>query len=366
MVTSKGPTSAVPSSTGNISSGLGHYSLTASTEERQLLSDELTDAQRTELRRSHPWLQARLFQHHQKLIFDYIINGSDLPLGGRVVDAIRRLEFQERENKEHGHAMYAIELAACIDLDFDINDPAALKRFVERLESIVTGVLKERRGVIDKDVVTANAIASNNTEQLAVLAHENDPDYRPTRDYWSVMGERHPGYTRFNPSLNYDYVHSPEATVDSDAVHTLCRKHQLAYQIHHCCIPCYKYVKFGGEKKCRYHYPRPVGETTTVVKERGPASRSRTAAYLRTGNMYSNAVTASPLLHSAIHSNVDVQFLINKAGGAAEYLTKYVTKAEAPDSLLFKNLLIKMLANYSLSEGNKQQLNSTIQHLTFN
>jgi hypothetical protein len=91
-------------------------------EQRRAKSSQLTPFERQQLINTHPWLAARIFHLHEGLYFDLILNGEDLPLGAKILDWIKRTEFQGR-GTTHQHALYALELSAAGVLTYDPKDP---------------------------------------------------------------------------------------------------------------------------------------------------------------------------------------------------------------------------------------------------
>jgi hypothetical protein len=72
----------------------------------------------------------------------------------------------------------------------------------------------------------------------------------------------------------------------------------------------------------------------------------------RRNNCNNNPTFASPLAALGTNGNHDARMMINGVGGAVEYVTGYATKAEAPDSQLTKNMLVRMLSKQAISSGN--------------
>jgi hypothetical protein len=330
----------------------GHPSMTMTIEDRQALTDQLSAAQRSVLLNQHPWLTAQLFHLQQQLFFDLILNGEDKPLGGEIVDFILRTEFQGR-GTSHRHAIYALKRIQGMDLRYDPDNPASLDAFVKALDKGVTAMLEERRGLKHKDQFTEAAKRDNNRTHLNILQQETQPNYVPDPNtLFAQMGTKHPAQLRFDGNLNYDLLSGSNNDIASDTTQNLARDLSLAFQMHTCCRPCFKYCKKNADQVCRYRFPRETRSASAVTVERDNKSRIKAYVCPRCNNSYMNGHFASPLAHIGTSANHDAQVLINGCGGALEYITGYTTKAEAPDSNLVKTLLIRMLSNQAIRAGN--------------
>jgi hypothetical protein len=191
-----------------------------------------------------------------------------------------------------------------------------------------------------------NQIDPEDMNRQSLLESEKCDSFRPDIGHFHDLKDPRRG--EFNKELNYNMpvdVNDENLYCVStfDELITQYRNIQLATNIHFCTFTCFKYSK----NECRFSYPKPISNSTTIVHDRDRKQRARTRVLPSNNNAYFNPHIKSPLYVCAQRCNTDIQYIGNKRG-AAEYCTSYALKAEEPDRDSLSKFLIKFYNNKQL------------------
>ena len=181
-------------------------------------------------------------------------------------------------------------------------------------------------------------------ERIRQIAEESKYEWTPHSQYF--LDNTDPRRDGFNPSLNY--IRSADGQFEDPEVQSMCRRLQIANQMHRCCFTCFKYCK-DGDNICRFCFPWPENENSSstdvlILKDRDKKLRVRVRLIPERNNANINSTFVSPLINCAHGGNSDIQFIMN-SHGAAEYAAGYASKAEAPDQRKLQKIFVKAIAN---------------------
>eukprot|EP01034_Spumella_vulgaris_P024801 gene24801-31181_t len=319
----------------------------AENELRESHSDMLNKSQRAKILRDHPYLSARLHALQQTAFWDCIIMGKHQPFG-KVVDFWRRVEFQLR-GTPHSHNLICIARSSTsVSEDSLLNpdDPIAVAPVLSLVNDLTTACLQPRA---EGDVTELSTLRDDVHEEER--KRETEPNFNPDRATY-FQDATHPGRQRFT-AVGRDFRYNKRTgKIVNLKVQSLYRRLQIANQLHSCRNSCYKYCKYGAVKKCRYGFPKPVLEGNTehavIRREKDRRSRLRIKVEPARNNRNLNVSSTNPLIALACRGNHDIQYMANSFGGA-EYVSKYASKADAPDSKGLLNVVNRKLASATLS-----------------
>ncbi len=318
----------------------------ASVADRQRVSDALTKKDRAVLLRYHPLLSARLHVAQQTVFWKCIVHGKSQPFGV-VKDFWRRVEFQER-GTPHSHNLINIavskdginenSLSSCGD---PVIDAKQLQLVKDAVCNVSTARLQPRHVTDFKELPTEDPVSH---DHLRAAEHE----YRWNPDRTTYFKDlTHPCRERFS-AFGRDFTFNPiTGEIPDEQVQSLFRRLQIANQMHVCRGSCFKYCKQGQPQVCRYEFIKAVVEgnyTAAVIincRDRRGRIRIRVDPPRTNGNL--NVCAASPLIVLACKGNHDIQYIANKSGGA-EYVSKYASKTDTPDSRSLINAVSRRLA----------------------
>ena len=151
-----------------------------------------------------------------------------------------------------------------------------------------------------------------------------------------------------NPHVcNQSYVEVEDFHQDLVDLVATCQRHTR-------CSASYCLRNYQGQQKCRYGYPKPLQQQTTILTEDGEPA-------LITARNDSLINSYNPLQLSAWRANVDIQFCISRHK-VIEYCAKYATKSE-PRSQSLKDIFTAIVntlqyGNTSLKAVQKLLINS--------
>jgi hypothetical protein len=310
-----------------------------SLESRRAYSDALTAAQRMDILRAHPFLSARLHAAQRVAYWQNILCGARKPLG-HIVDYWMRVEFQMK-GTPHLHSLINVSrdsMPGITASSITSKDPAERQRVMSFVRKVATARLEPRDDGNDDD-----------------LRNDDGRDYRLELErLWTYNVERqsyfrdrsHPARSRFNGNWNYS-MNSVKDSIVSAAVRYHYRRLQLAYQMHLCRDSCYKYCRRGRPKTCRYGFTKvrvpQNDQNCIIVQDRDNRSRIRVRVLPPRNNGNINNHMRNPLCFIASRGNQDIQYIQNTTGGA-EYVSKYVSKADTAETTVFQNAVNRALA----------------------
>jgi hypothetical protein len=340
---------------------LPHY---ATLDERQRVSDKLSKKDRAVLLRYHPLLSARLHAAQQTVFWKYIVHGKSQPFGV-VKDYWRRVEFQER-GTPHSHNLINIEITKNGINENSLSntgnaelDAAQIQLVKDAICSVATARLQPRHA---NDFTELPEEDSESHEHL----RNAERDYRWNPDRTTYFKDKnHPCRERFTAFGRDFYFNPATGEIPDEQVQSLFRRLQIANQMHVCHESCFKYCKAGQPRICRYEFIKAVidGNYTAAViincRDRRGRIRIRVDPPRTNGNL--NVCAASPLIVLGCRGNHDVQYIANKSGGA-EYVSKYASKSDTPDSRSLINAVSRRLAlrTVQLAPGEELTFRSTL------
>ncbi len=324
----------------------------SSIEKRREVSDSLTSDERYKILRNFPYLSARIHAAQQDLFWKYILNGKHKPLG-EILDFWRRVEFQMK-GTPHSHNLICTATNG-IDATTVVSASRLERRKVTDLvRSVSTAVLVPRDLSDNEDLPAKTSEAEK--QRLAEQKYDfnlNRPEY--------FKDETFPCRKRFSAKDRCFWYNKVTGYIPNKEVRRQFRRLQLANQMHKCRDPsCYKYCKHGQARICRYEFPKtPLKGNTLnaiILKDRDRKSRIRIRVMPPRNNANLNAGSANPLIVLATRGNHDIQFVNNTSGGA-EYVSKYASKADVPESSnAFKNAISRKLAYEVMKNGDDTPL----------
>ena len=304
--------------------------LNASIDERRKAVNALTYRQRGDILRRHPAISARIFALMQDAIHKHILCGKDQPFG-EITDYFAREEEQAR-GCPHGHHMLAVRVLDGISAkSISSTSPEEQAKVIALINATLTACL-QARGADD----TSDWENYTPEEYAHVRTLETDYNYNVVPST-VTKDSCHPCRERFDATLDYSYRNGG---LKSDVMRKTIRRHQLVNQMHSCRASCWKKCEKGALKVCRYGYVQqqlPNNDKTAVIEmDEDALNRIRYRAMPQRNNGNINVCPISPLVNLTTRGNVDFQYICN-VYGALEYVSKYVSKAEAPDCKLLQN-----------------------------
>ena len=331
-------------------------------KQRQEASDKLTKDERVTLMRQNPVIASRIWDLQQTAFFNNVINGAALPLGGKVIDRIKKNEVQDK-GSEHGHEILSIE--------HDLTVPRAQRITDEWLED---AALQDET----KRITIENMVGNVVTAKLLGSADDQAWDWKEAGAQ-DIFSERfpdkdHPLRVRFDPDLDYS-VHPVTKEPNDSAVKRQYRRIQSASFGHVCRHSCWKYKtkkktqrhsKSRSKLDCRYGHPVPEHQKVRggVFKHRSDRAqvcsdydrkgRKRRRVLPARNNAHLAPCPVSPLMMLAHLGNSNIQYISN-VFGALEYFVNYVGKVDEPESKDVINSVIRLLSLYATDAEPKLQ-----------
>jgi hypothetical protein len=309
--------------------------------ERQAYCNALTEGQRQDILRAHPFMSARIHALQQEAYWANVLSGQGKPLG-EVSDYWMRVEFQMK-GTPHWHTMINVTQASLPDINegsVKSEDIAERRRVEELVSRVATARLQERTAGDATELPEDGTTAHRKVQEKEWAYNINRPTY--------FADSTAPGRERFQVK---DYsVNSATGVFSDSTLQILYRRLQLANQMHVCRKSCYKYCKPHQPKICRYGFTKdPVEgneQQAVIVADRDRRGRTRTRVLPPRNNGNINNHLRNPLCFVAGKGNQDIQYIQNTTGGA-EYCSKYCSKAEAVESTALQNAVNRKLAKYA-------------------
>ena len=331
-------------------------------EQRQEASDKLTKDERVTLMRQNPVIASRIWDLQQTAFFNHVINGEALPLGGKVIDRIKKNEVQDK-GSEHGHEILSIQ--------HDQTVPRAERITDEWLED---AALQDET----KRTTIENMVSNVVTAKLLGAADDQAWDWKEAGAQ-DIFSERfpdtdHPLRLRFDPNLDYS-VHPVTKEPNDPAVRRQYRRIQSASFGHVCRHSCWKYKtkkktqrhsKSRSKLDCRYGHPVPEhqkvrggifkhrSDRAQVCSDYDRKGRKRRRVLPARNNAHLAPSPVSPLMMLAHLGNSNIQYISN-VFGALEYFVNYVGKVDEPECKDVINSVIRLLSLYATDAEPKLQ-----------
>jgi hypothetical protein len=302
-------------------------------------SQKLTSAERLDILRAHPFLSARLHAAQREAYWRHILCGARKPLG-QVADYWMRVEFQMK-GTPHLHSLINVSKESMTGItasSVTSEDPAERQRVLSFVRNVATARLVPRDDG-NYDDLRDDAARDYNIEQERLWSYnvERQSYFRDTN---------HPARLTFDGNGNYG-MNSVTGAILSVSVRRHYRRLQLAHQMHRCRDSCYKYCRRGRPKTCRYGFTKVRDAyndyNCVIVQDRDNRSRVRVRVLPPRNNGNINNHMLNPLCFIASRGNQDIQYIQNTTGGA-EYVSKYVSKAETAETAVFQNAVNRALA----------------------
>jgi hypothetical protein len=335
-------------------------------EKRQQASDSLTKDQRCMLIRQNPVIASRIWDLQQTAFFNHVINGESLPLGGKIIDRIKKNEVQEK-GTEHGHELMSVE--------YDKAVPRSQR---------ITDKLLDEAALQDetKRIVVEDLVGSVVTAKLLDAEPDQPWDWKQpgAQDIFSARfpDETHPLRMRFDPSLDYSIDPLTKEPRDIN-VRRQYRCIQSASFGHVCRQSCWKYKvkkkrkertnpKFCSKWDCRHGHPVPEHQKIInggifkhksnrpqVCVDFDRKGRKRCRVLPARNNSHLAVCPISALMMLAHRGNSNIQYICN-AFGAIEYFTNYVGKVDEPECKEVIDSVIRLLSLYATDSEPRLQL----------
>jgi len=283
----------------------------------------------------HPATFVRCYKAKVDAIWDNVFCGHAQPLG-EIVDVSH--VHEEGLRCMHCHSIAWVKADSISGALTDDADADTVRAAEARVHQVLTAKLLRRREGDVKD------LPERHREQ--VILAEQDGKWRPPDDYFTTSSDTHPAWFDFNTKREdgsvIDFSRDPTTgEAREDDVHSTHRRLQWCFHCHRCRESCYKYSYGTGCRWCRYGFPvEDHREHAEVCRDRDRRSRVRVRILPARNNDHVNNTMSEPLVMWTGRCNSDCQPIFSGVG-VCDYVTCYVTKADAPDVDIISNIVAR-------------------------